>query len=195
MVDAERERREHDERRVRIAVDDLPETRDDDGLQFGHAHVEVHRRIGPVPHLAPEAARHRLRGLRVEGPERIRAVGAVAARMDVDEARVERVELVVAQPELGGHTAAETGDEHIGLGHDAMGDGPTLGRAQIHREALLARRGLVRGDVLAERHAMRIAVRVLDLDHAGTECSGHRDAVGHRVEVAELDDGDAGERV
>ena len=41
---------------------------------------------------------------------------------------------------------------------------------------------------------MGVAVSVFELDDAGAERSGHRQCVRHCVEVAELDDRDAGER-
>ena len=125
----------------------------------------------------------------------VRTVGAVAGSMHIDESGVQRPKFGLAEPELLGDPGAEAGDEHVGPSHDLLGDGPALGAAEIERDALLGGGGLVAGQLLAERHAMRVALAVLDLDHPGAERGGHGHAIGHGVEVAELDDGHPGERM
>ena len=76
-----------------------------------------------------------------------------------------------------------------------MGDPATLFGLQIKRDAFLARRGLDARHLVAERHAVGVAALVLDLDYTGAERRQHRQSVRHCVEIAELDDRHARQRV
>ena len=123
MIHAEGDGRQHRERRVGVAVDDLVEAGRHDELQLQHAHAFVLLRPGPVAGLTAEAARDCLRGLGVERTLRVGAVRPVARRMHVQQAWVQRAQLVVAEPELLRDARAEPRDEHVGVGDLAQAFG------------------------------------------------------------------------
>jgi hypothetical protein len=90
-------------------------------------------------------------------------------------------------------------DEHIGLGEQRFEQGAVGIRLEIESQRLLAAidAGEIGGFFAHERPdaaAVIAAVRVFDLDDAGTEIGQHHGAIGTGQHAREIEDEEAGER-
>jgi len=110
---------------------------------------------------------------------------------------VTRPELLVLEPELGGEAGAHVGQDDVGACEERLEDLARVGMAQIERQRVLAAVADEEVPALAaaERRDVtaRLALERLDLDHVGAAVGEDLPRPRHRDEVAELDDGDAGE--
>jgi hypothetical protein len=110
------------------------------------------------------------------------ALGPVAGRVRVDQARVARAQVVRAEAEPVGDALAEVLHEHVGDRGEPVHDLARLGLLEIEREALLV--AVVRLEVEVQLGLLardrddptaRVAAfLVLELDHLGAEVAEHR---------------------
>src|SRR6185437_180551 len=142
--------------------------------------------------------------LAVEGRGGLLGPGAAeAGDPAVDEARVDRGERLVAEPEAVHHPAPEVLPHHVGAGHQALDDLDRLPAAQVEGDrALVAVHGEERGGHLplgpravGGRDARLVALVGLDLDDVGAQEGQLVGAVGAGEVAGEVEDADAGERL
>src|SRR6202044_1479607 len=131
----------------------------------------------PVADLAAEAARYRLGRLGIQGSLRVRAVGSVASRVDVDQPGIDRCQVAVTEPQLVRPPGPESGNEDVGLPDDPARGRLAFGAAQVYGHAFLTLCGLQGRHFRAERHPVRVTGPVLDLDDPGAQSRGHGQAV------------------
>ena len=155
---------------------------DADAVWDAVAHTLVDR------HQAGEALHHRV-GNRSVG---IGAGLAESADRNVDDARVVRPDLIVAEAEFRRDARPAGLDDDVGIRRQAAGDGFAFRRFQVERQVLLAeigddrqRRMVADGPADA---AHPIAVRRFDLDHFRAVLGEHHGAVRGRVALTDLED-------
>ncbi len=153
------------------------------------------QRLAARPGHEGEPGRH-LRELVEEGP-RLRRAGEEALEGQVDDARVDSREHVVAEAEALDGAVGEVVDHHVRARDQAQEERPAVGRAlQIDRDRALVAVEEVEVGRGARRHAARLVAfaRTLHLDHVGAQVGQQQPRRGPRDDVAELEDAHALER-
>ena len=131
---------------------------------------------------------------------------AVAADREMDEARVERGEDVVPEPEPGEAVRSEVLDEDVGVGEESAQHVGAGGLLQVEPEAALVAvdREVVGGGPASRRSSLahprrapaagRVALGRLDLDDVGAEVGQEHRRVRPGEDRRAVDDADARER-
>src|SRR5439155_10111902 len=122
----------------------------------------------------------------------------------VDDTRVDRAHVVVAEPEAGRRARAEVLQDDVGPGRQREPDRPAGGRLQVERDASLVAVVGHEGRALAadlRRYRARVVAdaRPLELDHVGAEVAEQHGAVGPGelggdVQYAQAVEGEAASR-
>ncbi len=131
--------------------------------------------------------------------------GAVARDREMDETRVDRRQLLVAEAQASEATGPEVLDDHVGAGEEASKNGRAIGLLEVEPDApLVAVDGEVIGsgsraiglvaDPWRSPAARRVALRRLDLDDVGPEVGQQHRAVGPGENRRAVDDAETGER-
>jgi hypothetical protein len=122
--------------------------------------------------------------------------------LGVDQARVEGVQLVPAEPQLLDSAGRHVLDEDVRLLRHFLDEREAARRLQVHRHRLLV--GVVDHEIIGVRPGFRAgaedaarlaAFRVLDLDHLGAELGQDLGAGGAGLELRQIEHADAGEAV
>ena len=154
------------------------------GHQIDHGHAELERWLLRFPiqrHQPGLALDHQV----VAGALGLGARSVVARNGAVDQAGLERLELLIAQAQLLGAAGLEVVQHHIALRQQVVDDLQAFGALQIHGDGPLVavHRAVVGGLGLADANApvarVIAALGVLDLDHLGAEIGQHHAA--HRA--------------
>ena len=132
----------------------------------------------------------------------VRAALAEPLDLGVDQARVEPVQFVPAEPQLLDRARRHVLDEHVGLCRHLLDQRETARRFQIDRDRFLV--GVVDHEVIgvgaglragAEDAAGLAAPRVLDLDDLGAELGHHLGAGRPGLELRQVEHANPGEAV
>ena len=141
----------------------------------------------------------------VARPVGVGAGRAVARDREMDETRVDRRQLLVAEAQAGEAAGSEVLDDHVGAGEEASKNGRAIGLLEVEPDApLVAVDGEVIGsgsravglvaDPWRSPAARRVALRRLDLDDVGPEVGQQHRAVGPGEDRRAVDDAETGER-
>ena len=138
-----------------------------------------------------------MRDMGIARAVRIRAGLAEAADRAKNDFRIERLEIFIAQAELGHHARRESLDHDVRLSHHVLGNCQAFGPAEIEAQALLAA-VVLHEHRTAPRHdavdaARDIAVwKALDLDHFGAMVGQRAGCRGSGNQRGEFEYADAG---
>src|SRR5439155_16663604 len=129
----------------------------------------------------------------------IGAGGAVPAAEGVDQARVDRAQVVVTEAEPLHHAGPEVVHQNVGLAGEPIDRLTTERRADVDRDAALVAIQAPEHGTLAARvfhvHAGEIAgARPLDLDDVGAEVAQHLRRARPQLDLGEVEDRHASER-
>src|SRR4030095_9597653 len=115
----------------------------------------------------------------------------------VDQARIQRGEVLVADAQPCWRVEGRVGDEHVDVAHQVMQERLPVLRAQVDGHAALAtvvddpRVVVGAGRVAGAAHAVHVARRRLHLDDVGTEVRHHCGRDGTGDEIRRVDRADA----
>ena len=102
-------------------------------VHIGHA--EAHRRVGQAGH--EHRAAHRLADRIEARPVAVRTAGAVGGDGGQHDARVQRRQRGVVQPQLAQRGRRQVGDHHVGARDQLAHDAPAGVAGQVQRQAAL----------------------------------------------------------
>ena len=120
-----------------------------------------------------------------------RPVLAHARDRAVDDRRVDREHVAVADAETVGDAGTEALDDDIGLACEVEGAGPVGRVLQVEHDAALV--GVEAHEQLGVP-AHRVAPRRLDLDHVGADLGKELRGIGPRPPDAEVEDAQTGQK-
>ena len=181
------------------------EQRHHGGVQGGQAGHLVRHDRADVAGLAGQLLLHRrqaalrLDDVVVGGQVRVRAAAAVAVAVGVDDRRVDRGHLGIAEPERGDRLGPHRVDEHVGPRHQRPQGVLAGAGAQVEHHAALAAVHVDEDAAHARLRrgrdvAGRVAGRRLDLDHVGAHVGHDLGAVGPHDHRRQVDHAHAGQR-
>ena len=179
------------------AGDDRRIERDAAGM-VAHARDRARRRRGRIgAHLVHQARARPVGGGVEAGLVGLLALFAVGGERRIDQLRIARAEILVADLHAAAYRQRQVGDEHVGLVDQPVQHAKPLRRLQVERDAALVARAVHPGvvDVALRRAGVRVqrAVGVafagrLDLDDVGAEVRQHRGGGRRGDEARAVDD-------
>ena len=175
-----------------LALDQRPQDAGaemDAGQEVANGRTRLGRRSVGIAGGVGDAA-HRLDGDVHGGKIAIGPVETEAGAAAVDQARVELAQHVPADAEAVHHAGGEVLDQHVGLGDKLEEDFPAARLLEVedHRLLVGVQHDQRPGLDLALAAAHDVALRRLDLEHAGAHEAELQPAIGAVVDLPQIED-------